>query len=59
VAAGAGADGGVAGAEVVGVRVCPAEGGLQGSVQGGEGAAGGALEDAVDFGGPHGVEGDF
>lgn len=32
---------------------------LQGSVEGGEGAAGGALEDAVDFGGPHGVEGGF
>ena len=52
-------DGSVAGAEVVRVGVCPAEGGLQGSVQGGEGAAGGACEDAVDFGGPHGEEGDF
>ena len=59
VSAGAVPDRSVAGAEAVRVRVCPAEGGLQGSVEGGEGAGGGALEDAVDFWSPPGVEGGF
>jgi hypothetical protein len=57
--AGALADGGVAGAEGVRVRVCPAEGRLQGFLEGGEGAARWALEDSGDFGGPQGEEGDF
>ena len=45
-------DGSVAGAEVVRVGVCPAEGGLQGSVQGGEGAAGGGMRGRGRFWGP-------
>jgi len=49
----------VAGHERVRVRVRPAEGRLQGFVQGVEAAAGGTLEHAGDSGGAEGVEGGF